>query len=131
MRMPARPSVTSEVIAATSAWVRLASRRSRRPMRFTGTSASAKTAQMPSVSGQSMLSSTAKVTTMVRIAGDAAEHRAHRAADQPDVGGEARGEAGGRLGLQPREVGADQPREHGLAELGLHPVGDAGCRWSP
>ena len=67
MRMPARPSVTSEVIAATSAWVRLASRRSRRPMRLTGTSASAKTAQTPMVSGQSMLSSTAKVATMVRM----------------------------------------------------------------
>ena len=51
---------------------------------------------------------TAMVTTMVSDAGDAAEHRAHRVADQADVGGEARGEPGRRLGLQPREVGADQ-----------------------
>ena len=36
-------------------------------MRLTGTSASAKTAQMPSVSGQSMLSSTTKVATIVRM----------------------------------------------------------------
>ena len=42
-----------------------------------------------------------------------------------DVGGEARGEAGRRLGLQAREVGADERGEHRLAKLGLHAVGDA------
>ena len=58
-------------------------------------------------------------------AGDAAEDGAHRRADQADVGGEPRGEAGGRLGLQAGEVGADEADEHRLAELGLHAVGDA------
>ena len=125
MRMPARPSVTSEVIAATSAWVRRESRRSRRPMRLTGTRATAKTAQMPMVSGQSMLSSTAKVATMVRIPVRPPSIDRTALPISADVGGEAGGEAGRRLGLQPREVGADQPREHGLAELGLHAVGDA------
>ena len=67
MRMPARPSATSEVIAATSAWVCRESRRSRRPMRLTGTRAKANTAQTPMVSGQSMVRSTAKVATMVRM----------------------------------------------------------------
>ena len=66
MRMPERPSVTSEVIEATSAWVRLASRRSRRPMRFTGISASAKISDAE-VSDQSIDSITATVTTMVRM----------------------------------------------------------------
>ena len=65
MRMPDRPSVTSEVIAATSAWVCREARRRRRPMRLTGTRAMAKTKAMPMVSGQSMLRSTAKVATMV------------------------------------------------------------------
>jgi hypothetical protein len=77
--------VTSEVIAATSAWV-----------------------WRDSHDGED--------------AGDPTEQRADRGADQTDVGGEPRGEPGRRLGLQPGQVGADQPLVHGLAQLGLHPV---------
>ena len=67
MRMPESPSVTSEVIEATSAWVDLARRRRRRPMRFTGTRAKAKISEMPIVSFQSIDSMKPTVTTIVRM----------------------------------------------------------------
>jgi hypothetical protein len=54
-------------------------------------------------------------------AGDAADQGFDRGGDQADVGGEARGEPRRRLGLQPCEVGADEPLEHVLLKVRLEP----------